>query len=127
MFAIVQHQQDVAAGKRTRQRFEQRPPRPLRDARAVGDGVDNLGWLVEGRQFDEPDAIRVIIERRTRELDRHARLAHTAFPDQRQQAGTAAQNAQVVQLTFAPDEAGEWQRQSGPLRQGRLRRRPAPG
>jgi len=123
VFAIVEHEQEPPVPRELEQRVEHREPRFLLDANHAGDGLRNEARIGDGRQFDQPDAVGVVVERVRRHLQRQAGLAEAAASQQRQQAHVAEQRPHFRKLALAGDKWRQLSRQVVGRRLERAQRR----
>ncbi len=59
MLAVVEHQQCPPGPERRHQRLGHRLGGALADAEDAGDRLGHEGRVAQGRQFDQPDAVRI--------------------------------------------------------------------
>ena len=77
------------------------------DAHARRDGLWHQVLIGEGGQVDEPHAIGILVTNQTSDLQREARLAHTAGTCERQQRDVGQQPLDFDDLLPPADECGE--------------------
>jgi hypothetical protein len=75
------------------------------------DGLNDQGWIGQGRQLGQPHPIGEGWQQVGCQLQREARLARSARTDQGQQARGGQALAGLFELAFASYEAGELNRQ----------------
>ena len=114
VFAIVEHDQQLAGEERIRDRVDQPSTWLLIDADGGCQRVRDHARLADGVELDQPDTVRE--QRRARrivheieaKLNGQARLARPAGTNERDQASFAKVPAQVNQLRFASDTCRQW-------------------
>src|SRR5262249_11448598 len=108
LLEVVEQQQQCFLAQIVLEALKQRPASPLRDARWLGDRRDDQGRVADRRQIDDVDAIRKLVERFSRGLQRQASFADPAGARQCEQPriGTLQDGLDGGQLLRASDQRG---------------------
>ena len=105
---VVQHQQQMAVAEETPECAHGWLGVPDRRLHRPPDRGGEIPRLSHRRQLHESRPIREVLGQAPGRLDRQARLADAARPDQRDEAGSelSDQSSQSVQIGFASEQSG---------------------
>jgi hypothetical protein len=107
VLAVVDDQQHVALGEVAPQRLGRRHRAGAADLERPRDLRSRVRVSWTSREIDEPDAARPPTDLATCQLDRQARLAHTAGAGQRHEPRALQRLGEPDELARAADERGE--------------------
>ncbi len=120
MLAVIEHHQQIARAQDPGEGGGERFGWGLAHAERTGNGLWDEGLVRQGRQLNQPDAVRVVVQNGSCHLERQPRFAAATHPRQRHQACPGEQCLHLGQLLLAADEAAERGRQVvAPIRCGR--------
>jgi len=105
MFAVVQHDQQMAAGQLLRQYFGRWTARLFGQAECGGDGLGEQRLVAKPIQLHQPDAVGKGVTGLPGDRQREAGLADPAHPGQGHQAGRRQQPSHPGDVAAATHEA----------------------
>ena len=111
VLAVVENEQDLAIAQRTRQHASEGLFGRLADAQDGRDARRHQRRVDHGTEFDQPHAVAVVVNQRSSDFERKPRLAATANTRQCQQAGVGKPADDLVDGSFATNQACGRQRQ----------------
>src|SRR5450631_635552 len=111
MFAIVQNYQELPILDVLNQGLHHRMPRLFLDPERRGYRLRYEARIHQGRKFDEPHSVRIVIQDFGCNLQRQSRFAKTTDAKQRQQPCIGEQLLDLGEFVLAADESGHllWQ------------------
>jgi hypothetical protein len=104
MLAVIQNDEELPVAHEARQRVEHGAARLFLDAQYGRGGLRHQLRVGNRRQFDEPDAVRIVLQHDRSHLHRQPRLAEAAHAEQRQQPTVGEQLTHLRHLAIAADE-----------------------
>ena len=111
VLAIVEHEQEAPVARELEQCLEHRMPRVFLHAERGGHRLRHQPGIADRREFDQPHAVRIIVEHLCRHLQRQARLAEASAAQQRQEPRLAEQPGDFGEFALARDERRQLLRQ----------------
>ena len=123
MLAVVQNDQQTPVAHVLDERLDHRSSRIFLHAEHGGDRFGDERIVAQRRELDEPYAVRMLVHRFGRDLQRQPRLAEPARTDEGQQSAAAKQPDDGAHLRFAADERCDLLRQVVRRRLERAQRR----
>ena len=111
LLEVVEDEQEALVAQPVGERFLDRATAALGDAERTRDARCDEHRIADRLERHEEDAVREVVRRPRRELERQPRLAGPARPGQRQQPGPRQQPGRRLELRVAPDERRQLGRQ----------------
>ena len=107
MLAVVEDEKDLPVADVVGERIVNGPVRSLSNVEDRCHLLSHEARVGQGRQVDDPDAVRKAIEHLRAKVERQARLAAPAGARQRQQASGCHEFQELRDFPIAPDEVRE--------------------